>query len=203
MARTQKSANEIQNILPDCRWTLHHKNVIVLLNRQHAPLLTEKETEQLSHFLRGSNLSLGMSDCFDNILETPKYYRQAARAVELGLFTTKGENIFKYSDYVFCYIAQVISKKNDLQDFCHPASLFLQKYDAENGTSLIDTLDKYLIHVNDPVAAAEALFIHRNTLLYRINKIKELTGLDLNNGDTRLKVQLSLKFLQFQKGIGG
>lgn len=57
-----------------------------------------------------------------------------------------------------------------------------------------------IYYVGNPVAAAKVLNIHRNTLLYRVNKIKELTQVDLDNGDERLKIQLYLKFLEYQKG---
>ena len=37
------------------------------------------------------------------------------------------------------------------------------------------------------------LFIHRSTLIYRIKKIEELTGVDLNDPDTRLYIQISIR----------
>ncbi|HQQ89484.1 MAG TPA: helix-turn-helix domain-containing protein [Oscillospiraceae bacterium] len=61
-------------------------------------------------------------------------------------------------------------------------------------------MEQYLLHVDDPVSAARELHIHRNTLLYRINKIRELTEIDLRDGDERLKIQLYLKFLKYQNG---
>ncbi|MCI7639792.1 MAG: helix-turn-helix domain-containing protein [Clostridiales bacterium] len=54
--------------------------------------------------------------------------------------------------------------------------------------------------MDNPVTAANSLNIHRNTLLYRINKIKELTGLDLKNGNQRLRIQFYLKLAEYQHG---
>ena len=45
---------------------------------------------------------------------------------------------------------------------------------------------------------AESLFVHRNTLLYRMDRIQELTGQDLNNADMRLALHLSLKLWQLR-----
>lgn len=44
-----------------------------------------------------------------------------------------------------------------------------------------------------PTATAKALFIHRNTLEYRLNRISELTGLDLANFDDRLLLYVALQ----------
>ena len=40
---------------------------------------------------------------------------------------------------------------------------------------------------------AERLFIHRNSLLYRMERIHQIAGIDMNNPDTRLAVHLALK----------
>ncbi|MBQ6701028.1 MAG: helix-turn-helix domain-containing protein, partial [Oscillospiraceae bacterium] len=85
------------------------------------------------------------------------------------------------------------------RDFCPDEIEAIQQYDADNNSELLLTLEKYLYYVDDPVSAAKSLNIHRNTLLYRINKIKELTGLDLSNGDERFKVQLYLKLSHYHK----
>ena len=44
-----------------------------------------------------------------------------------------------------------------------------------------------------PLATSKALFIHRNTLEYRLNRIAELTGLDLGNFDDRLLLYIALQ----------
>lgn len=60
---------------------------------------------------------------------------------------------------------------------------------------LIRTLQVYLDHGGNGPAAAEALFIHRTTLYYRLGRISDLTGLDLSDGRTRLSLHLGLTML--------
>jgi purine catabolism regulator len=62
----------------------------------------------------------------------------------------------------------------------------------EGGGDLITTLNVFFEHNGNLSQAAEALFIHRNTLIYRMERIAEITGLDLDNTETRLAVQLAL-----------
>ena len=62
----------------------------------------------------------------------------------------------------------------------------------EGGEELIHTLEVYFEHNGNLTQTADALFIHRNTLIYRMERIAEITGADLNRPETRLAVQLAL-----------
>jgi len=65
--------------------------------------------------------------------------------------------------------------------------------DREGGGDLLETLEAFFDRLGNLSQTAEKLFIHRNSLLYRMERISQLTGLDLNNPDTRLTVHLALK----------
>jgi purine catabolism regulator len=53
--------------------------------------------------------------------------------------------------------------------------------DGESGGALVQTLDEYLSRSCDARACAEALYVHVNTVRYRLRRVEELTGLDLRN----------------------
>ncbi len=71
----------------------------------------------------------------------------------------------------------------------------LAEHDAAKGTSYVATLRAYLDHFGDVPAAAEALFVHRNTFRYRLTRLVDLTGLDLSDPDERLITHLQLRLL--------
>jgi len=196
----QRIGREVRQIIPDCHWTVLNQNLAILLCRPQAQLISERENAILEDFLKQNNLSAGVSQIFYDILESPRYYRQALRGVKLGTYVHRTSGVYEYSKYMLAYIAQVLSKEHSLHEFCHPAIPLIQDYDRKNGTFLLETLEKYLFHVNDLISAASVLMIHRNTLLYRIGKIKEITGLDLSNGDERLQIQMYFKFMDYIKG---
>ncbi len=62
----------------------------------------------------------------------------------------------------------------------------------ENADEFLHTLEEYFAHHANLSQTAEALFIHRNTLTYRLERIASISQLDLDNPDTRLAVQLAL-----------
>jgi purine catabolism regulator len=70
----------------------------------------------------------------------------------------------------------------------------------EGGEDLIRTLEAYFDCNGNLTQAAEALFIHRNTLTYRLERIAEITGLQLDETETRLAVQLALRIYRMTEG---
>jgi hypothetical protein len=71
----------------------------------------------------------------------------------------------------------------------------LLDYDTANDTHLTDTLRAWLTTFGDAKAAAAQLFIHPNTLHYRLRRIHEVTGLDLSDPDQRFAAELQLRIL--------
>ena len=88
----------------------------------------------------------------------------------------------------------------ELESFCRQTLGPLLDY--QGGGDLLETLEAFVDRLGNLSQTAEKLFIHRNSLLYRMERIAQLTGLDLNNPDTRLAVHLALKvrkMLQLEK----
>lgn len=73
----------------------------------------------------------------------------------------------------------------------HPAAEILKAYDEKNTTELYRTLFTYLQMNQNIVHTAQKLFVHRNTLMNRIVRIQELTGIDLVNFDENLRIELT------------
>jgi purine catabolism regulator len=62
----------------------------------------------------------------------------------------------------------------------------------ESAEELFRTLEAYFEHNGNLSQTAESLYVHRNTLIYRMERISEITGLDLEKPETRLAVQLAI-----------
>jgi hypothetical protein len=74
----------------------------------------------------------------------------------------------------------------------------LREQDEANGTDYLGTLYAWLRHPGDPRAAGKALRIHPNTLRYRIRRIVELTGVDLDDPDLRLALLVQLVAMRWR-----
>lgn len=76
----------------------------------------------------------------------------------------------------------------------------LVDHDRERGSDLVRTLRVYFYAGANASEAADRLFLHRNSLLYRLERIANLTGLDLK--DHRVALALQLGLLAIERGEG-
>jgi DNA-binding PucR family transcriptional regulator len=74
----------------------------------------------------------------------------------------------------------------------------LREQDDTTGTDYLGTLYAWLRHPGDPRAAGKALSIHPNTLRYRMRRIVELTGVDLDDPDLRLALLVQLVAMRWR-----
>lgn len=72
----------------------------------------------------------------------------------------------------------------------------LVAYDRRHGTGLLDTLGAHLRHHASPLHVARELHVHVNTVVYRLRRIEEISGLDLGDPEDRLLCHLALKALE-------
>ena len=76
---------------------------------------------------------------------------------------------------------------------------FMKKYDQENDTEYLNTLQTYIKKNRSAPAAAEALHIHKSTFFYRLEKMKSLFNIDVSNPDNMFAYEISLKILDISK----
>ena len=81
----------------------------------------------------------------------------------------------------------------DLHAFCEEVLGPLIAYDLEHGSELLKTLDAYFASLCSPQATAEALHLHRNSLLYRLQRIEDIAGIKLNDPQTQPLLHLALR----------
>ena len=83
--------------------------------------------------------------------------------------------------------------RRELEEFYHETLGELEQYDQELGNDLTTTLKSYLAHSCDLKRTAQALFLHPNTLRYRLKKVEELLEIDLEDLDTKLDLMIAFK----------
>jgi DNA-binding PucR family transcriptional regulator len=79
----------------------------------------------------------------------------------------------------------------------------LREYDDRRGTELVESLSQYLENAGNYGATAEALAIHRNTLKYRLQRIRTISGFDLADADTHFNLQLATRALHTLSALEG
>ena len=82
-----------------------------------------------------------------------------------------------------------------LTSFYQETLAALVEYDTESGGELVKTLSVFLANNGNASRTAQALHLHRSSLLYRLQRIAEIGGLDLDDAEVRLQLFLALKIL--------
>ena len=82
---------------------------------------------------------------------------------------------------------------DNLHQFYDEALAPLVEHDKRKQSDLIRTLSGFFEANGNLAKAAQALDVHRNTLVYRLERIAELTKMDLDDSDNRLILHLALK----------
>jgi len=86
----------------------------------------------------------------------------------------------------------------ELVAFMHNSLDPLLAYDAQKDSDLVPTLRAYLASTGHLQRTASDCHIHINTLKYRMQRIEEILGIDLGNGETRFNLQLALTIQEMQ-----
>ena len=79
----------------------------------------------------------------------------------------------------------------DVRSMLHPALEIIHAYDQKNQSNLLHTLDVYLQNDCNAQHCGRLLFLHRNSLVYRIHRIQDIAGIDLSNPEERSYLRLS------------
>lgn len=183
-------------MFPVCHWVIYEGYLVFLIGTDEPSLNKFRCNEHLETFLTANHLTASISRCFHSLIDTRRFYDEALTAFRLGQQFHPEHAIYVYSDYICQHIGDILSQYSNVMNFCHPAVEKIREYDAEHDSHLLDTLKEYLTYPDNPGQAAKHLFIHKNTLFYRMAKIKELFSLNLSNGEERLLLHLSLKFME-------
>jgi purine catabolism regulator len=115
--------------------------------------------------------------------------RQAGQALEMSRRLGEKKPLY-YADLSVYRLLFQLEHSPDLIAFQEEMAGPLLAF--EGGNELIHTLEAYFEHHGNLSQTAEALHIHRNTLIYRMERIEAITNLDLDKPDNRLALQLSL-----------
>lgn len=119
--------------------------------------------------------------------------KQARFALEQA---PKKEGVYCCEDYALSYLLYLLRSDASSAFLVHPAVEKLAEYDGENQTELLPTLNEFLRQDRNLQKTLEALSIHRSTLKYRLQRIADLTGADLEDPgeEAYLRLSLWLKF---------
>jgi sugar diacid utilization regulator len=152
---------------------------------------------EMESALSGYTFALGRS----RIAEEPADLARAAGEALLAANVAEGGSregvlAFEQTGAYRLLLSAMSENPSELQRFYAETVEPLVAYDEQYETELLQTLETFLEADGNVAGTAQRLFTHRHTVYYRLERVRELTGLDVSSSDGREKLSLGLKAMR-------
>lgn len=189
--------NTLEALLPDSLSLVYNGCIVFYLNWENDFSIAPETQKQLWDLQKQQNLLIGASFTYTKLQDTKSAYEQALAAIRLGRQLDPQRSTFRYRDYTLYHLLEQyhIKSNSDLLSFCDPDLLALFEYDRQANNDYVYTTYVLLQCGGKQTEAANILHIHRSTMLYRMERIVELTGWDFRDMATLARLNISYAIL--------
>lgn len=190
--------DDVANIIPSGRSIIYDNALVAIISNTADSLLDDNVKAAFISWLEKNNAYCGVSSRYMKLNRTITYYNQAKKAIRFGRIQNPDQQIFNYSDYQMLDIVEMLSERSDLKLLYYSAFEKLLELSRSN-EFYFDTLKVFLQTERNVALASKMLFIHRNTLIYRIKRLEEELGCDLDDYKTRMNLLFSFELYNYLK----
>ncbi|MCA9902900.1 MAG: helix-turn-helix domain-containing protein [Anaerolineae bacterium] len=185
---------------PALVWQRERENEVVVFHaidnevkdpHQHSMRFAKSITEELLRQNPGAHLAVGIGQKAEDIAGWRVSYSEAHQALELAARLHSDTPLF-IGDLGVYQLILSLSDKDKLLSFCDAMLGPLLDYDHKQNADLIKTLEAFFQKHGNLSQTADALIVHRNTLLYRMSRINEIAEVDFDRPEIRLGLHLAL-----------
>lgn len=157
-----------------------------------------KQIEYMDERFKSIDMKVGVGRINIGLGNFDKSYKDSIKAISTGNILGSGlvtnfENLGIYKILSQDYLV------DELEKFYDNNIKSLVEYDKKKSTELVKTLQSYFDNNGNLKKMSDELFTHYNTILYRMNRIMEITNMNLENPNDRLNLEISLKIKQLLK----
>lgn len=193
--------SHIEKLLPNACAFPYENYIAIFVNLTRFGGDVEDAISKIVYFLRDSFLKAGVSNDFTGFSNLTHYYKQSVIALEVGNQKSPYKWVHRFDDIALDYLLNQCRGELPEELICSRKILSLQRYDEQHNTDYFHTLHVYVKNHLNAVQTAKLLFIHRSTFLYRMEKIKEILRIDLDDYDTLLYVMITFKIMEAEQKI--
>jgi sugar diacid utilization regulator len=152
---------------------------------------------ELDAVLPGHAISVGHGRPSTDPGDLPRAMQEALLACNVSEGDTESDVLgFEETGAYRLLLSAMSENPDELRRFYADTIEPLATYDAQYETDLVGTVAAYLDADGSVAAAAQRLFTHRHTVRYRLERVKELCGLDVTSSDGRERLSLGLKAMR-------
>ena len=207
---------ELMHLLPDALIYRNMDQIVMIqqVDSDQTELEYQKEMEEIEEVIQQSILyrkkdtdfQIGIGKSVEGYQRLKESYHEASRAIKyidiIRLVTgDKNKSVVHYSNLGFFQIFGEIDDVTELERYIPETLKKLYLYDDEHKGELITTLQMYLRNNQSIKKTAGAMFVHYRTISYRLEKIKQISGINFDNANEVLAVSNGLIIYKMLKEI--
>ena len=159
---------KLEAALAESRPFLYQKNVLLFVHEK-------RQVEILENIAKEFQVFVVISSVIKDIYELPKIYKQILEVTSLLQNKTFSAKVFYTEGYRLRMMLDQVKSRFDLVPDVYKR---MYEYDKENHTVYCETLYYYELKNHSVIETAQELFTHRNTVVYRLRKIKDMFHID-------------------------
>jgi sugar diacid utilization regulator len=180
------------------RWVVAEVLVLVPGGEEAmAARAAEAVLNEMEASLAGYTFALGRSRVTEDPSELPRAASEALLAANVAQGSADGATLaFDQTGAYRLLLSAMSENPSELQRFYAETVEPLVAYDEQYETDLVRTLETFLEADGNVAGTAQRLFTHRHTIYYRLERVRELSGLDVSSSDGREKLSLGLKAMR-------
>lgn len=176
--------------------------VVILVSGNEVKNIAHVAAEISERYRRmGREVSVGLGGVCNGLNQIRRSHSEASEAITLGGKFGGESGCFDYRALAPYDLLSCLADCKNHSSYGRDAVAKLVTYDELHKSQLFETLETFLDLYGKRKSAAERLNIHPNTLDYRIRKVRELTGMDPDDPDSRLILHVWTKALRFTKNV--
>lgn len=198
--------SQIEQVFPHSNAAIYHNEIILLVRKPNHNVRLSFDTGKFTAILETHDGYAAVGNYSKFLTSLHAIYIQTRAAISLGIVfrSSLQVRIFPYEEYSTYHTVALCADtlhlgyhNRNLIYLCHPAIIALDRYDRKYNNDLKDVLYLYLANERNSAKTARELFIHRNTMLYKIRKIEEIIGESLDNVLLRERLLFSFHVLEY------
>ena len=207
---------ELKHLLPDALIYRNMDQIVMIqqVDSNQTELEYQKEMEEVEDVIQRSILyrkkdtdfQIGIGKSVEGYQRLKESYHEASQAIKYieiirQVTGDKNKSVVHYSNLGFFQIFGEIDDVTELERYIPETLKKLYLYDDEHKGELITTLQMYLRNNQSIKKTADAMFVHYRTISYRLEKIKQISGINFDNANEVLAVSNGLIIYKMLKEI--
>ncbi len=196
----------LEHIFPFSNATTYRGEILLIIRKTQRGHRLRYDETALHQLLERYDGRAAFGNFSEFLTSMPTMYYQTKSALRLGPVLDPDKRVYVYEDYSMYQMVEMAAKmlrqemgSRNIVHLCHPALIAMVLDDKRTGNNLTDVLHEYLCCERNAALAAKRLYIHRNTMLYKIRKIEGIIGQSLDDPSLRERLLFSYRVLEYMR----